>query len=37
MFKKYITYNGKPDIVHVHSFLIGELALGLKKTIKYLM
>ena len=25
MFKKYIANNGKPDIVHVHSFLIGEL------------
>ena len=34
MFKKYITYNGKPDIVHVHSFLIGELALWIKENYK---
>jgi glycosyltransferase involved in cell wall biosynthesis len=31
MFKKYVTNNGKPDIVHVHSFLIGELALWIKE------
>ena len=31
MFKKYIANNGKPDIVHVHSFLIGELALWIKE------
>ena len=32
MFKKYIANNGKPDIVHVHSFLIGELALWIKEN-----
>jgi L-malate glycosyltransferase len=31
MFKKYIINNGKPDIIHVHSFLIGELALWIKE------
>ena len=32
MFKKYIANNGKPEIVHVHSFLIGELALWIKEN-----
>ena len=31
MFKKYIN-NGKPDVIHVHSFLIGELALWIKEN-----
>jgi glycosyltransferase involved in cell wall biosynthesis len=31
MFEKYIIKNGKPDIIHVHSFLIGELALWIKE------
>tara|TARA_B100001057_G_scaffold500871_1_gene618424 strand:+ start:807 stop:1937 length:1131 start_codon:yes stop_codon:yes gene_type:complete len=31
IFRKYINENGRPDIIHVHSFLIGELALWIKK------
>jgi len=31
-FKKYIEERGQPDIVHLHSFLHGELAIWLKAT-----
>ncbi len=31
LFKKYIKENGNPDIIHVHSFLAGELALWIKQ------
>ena len=31
LFKKYINENGKPDIIHVHSFFVGELALWIKQ------
>lgn len=34
LFKKYIESNGKPDIIHVHSFLAGELALWIKNEYK---
>ena len=34
LFKKYIESNGKPDIIHVHSFLAGELALWIKNECK---
>lgn len=30
LFKKYVNENGKPDIIHVHSFSAGELALWIK-------
>tara|TARA_B100000886_G_C20425790_1_gene493914 strand:+ start:216 stop:1346 length:1131 start_codon:yes stop_codon:yes gene_type:complete len=30
LFKKYITENEKPDIIHVHTFLVGEIALWIK-------
>ena len=36
LFKKYIIENGKPDIIHVHTFLAGEIAFGLKKSITFL-
>jgi glycosyltransferase involved in cell wall biosynthesis len=31
-FKKYIALHGKPDLIHLHIFEVGELALWLKKT-----
>lgn len=31
LFKKYVNKNGKPDIIHVHSFFAGELALWIKE------
>ena len=31
LLKNYINENGRPDVVHVHSFLAGELALWVKK------
>lgn len=31
IFRKYINENGKPDVIHVHSFLAGELALWVKQ------
>ena len=31
IFKKYIDENAKPDIIHVHTFLAGELALWIKE------
>ena len=34
LFKKYIESNGNPDIIHVHSFLAGELALWIKNEYK---
>ena len=30
LFKKYVNENGKPDIIHVHSFSAGELAIWIK-------
>ena len=32
LFKKYIKENGIPDIIHVHTFLAGEIALWIKET-----
>ena len=32
LFKKYIEDNGMPDIIHLHIFLAGEIALWIKKT-----
>ena len=31
LFRKYIENNGKPDVIHVHSFLAGELAIWIKE------
>jgi len=31
LFRKYINENGRPDVIHVHSFLAGELALWVKQ------
>ena len=31
IFRKYINENGRPDVIHVHSFLAGELALWIKQ------
>ena len=31
LLKNYINENGRPDVIHVHSFLAGELALWVKK------
>ena len=31
LFKKYILDNGKPDVIHVHTFLAGEIAIWIKK------
>lgn len=32
LFDKYIKENGKPDIIHVHSFSIGEFAIEIKEN-----
>lgn len=32
LFKKYIYKYGKPDLIHLHSFLYGEFAIWIKKT-----
>lgn len=34
LFKKYIEENGTPDIIHVHTFLAGEIAIWIKETYK---
>ena len=34
LFKKYIKENGMPDIIHVHTFLAGEIALWIKDKYK---
>ena len=34
IFRIYINENGRPDVIHVHSFLAGELALWIKKEFK---
>ena len=34
LFKKYILDNGKPDVIHVHTFLAGEIAIWIKKNYK---
>jgi glycosyltransferase involved in cell wall biosynthesis len=31
-FKKYITENGLPEIVHLHSFMVGEFAIWIKEN-----
>ncbi|MAD50435.1 MAG: glycosyl transferase family 1 [Flavobacteriales bacterium] len=31
LFRKYINENGRPDVIHVHSFLAGELAIWIKE------
>jgi len=32
MFKKYIKIQGLPDIIHVHSFMVGDFAIWIKKN-----
>ena len=34
IFKKYVNENGLPDIVHLHSFYAGEMAIWLKGVFK---